>query len=450
MTNIDNIGKLPPQAVELEEAVIGAIMLEKSAFDIVADILKPNCFYKDGNGLIFAAQTKLYNKSEPIDILTVTNQLRSDGALDKAGGPYAIATLTSRVASAANIEFHARIVQQKFIQRELIRISGEVQRAAFDETADVHEILNSFGSELDALGSRSDSEPASWAETVKEAIKKIESIDRSKGTSGIPSGFKDLDRITKGFQNSEVCIVAGRPGMGKTAWLVSTAINIAKLGIPVDIYSLEMSGIQLVLRALSRESGVEAENLKSGDLSENDWISLVRSASRLCELPIYLDDFASQKPSAVKRKVKKGVKDRGTKIVFIDFLQMMDGSEVSGNRDAQVTHISRVLKQVAKEANIPVVALASLSRAVETRGGEKKPMLSDLRDSGNIESDADLVAFLWMPEYYGFTQDRNGNSLAGLVEIHIAKHRNGATDTATLRFDKKTQSFTDYNYFQQF
>lgn len=440
------VGKLPPQAIELEEAVLGAIMLEKNAFEVVADLLKPESFYKNEHGLVYKAFISLVNKRSVIDILTTTQELRSMGLLELVGGAFYVTQLTNRVSSSANIEFHARIVKQKYIQRELIRMSGEIQRDAFDDTTDVYELMNQFETQLNLL-SLVDAVEMSWENRVDDAFAHVESINPSLGISGVPCGLAGIDNILKGFQNGELIVLGARPAMGKSCYLVTTALNAAKQGYPTDIYSLEMSGRSLVLRALSSESTVSGDALKTGQIRDDEWLNLVEAKEKLKKLPIYLDDLPSQKPSSIRRKIKKGVKDRGTKLILIDYLQLMDGSEADGgkaNRVNQIGLISRTLKAVAKECNVPIIALSSLSRSVEQRGGSKRPMLSDLRESGDIESDSDVVAFLYRPEYYGITEDEQGNSTIGLTEFIIAKNRNGKTDTAFLKFNGAHSMFTDW------
>lgn len=440
-------GKLPPQATELEEAVLGAIMLEKNAFETVSEFLKPESFYKDQHGLVYKAFQSLHEKKSAIDILTTTEELRQLGTLDDVGGAYWVTQLTNRVASAANIEHHARIIKQKYIQRELIRMSGEISTEAFDDTADPYELIDRFEKQINLLG-LVDSVEMDWEDHVDAAFTHVESIDSEAGMSGISSGLSSVDAILKGFQNGELIVLGGRPGMAKTSWLVTVAINAATMGIPVDIYSLEMSGRALVLKAFSFKSKVNADKLKTGQIDSDEWLDLVKAKADLKKLPIHLDDLPSQKPAAIRRKIKKGVKERGTKLVLLDFIQMMDGSDTEGgkaNMTTQVGFISRTLKAVAKECDIPIIALSSLSRAVEGRS-DKRPMLSDLRESGSIESDADVVAFLYRPEYYGIDEDENGNSTRGLAEFIIAKHRNGKTDTALLKFDGAFSMFRDWEY----
>ena len=446
--NIELHGKLPPQAIELEEAVLGAIMLEKNAFETVSEILKPESFYKPQHVLVYKAHQSLYNKKSAIDILTTTEELRSLGLLEEVGGAYYVTQLTNRVASAANIEHHARIIRQKYVQRELIRMSGEILTEAYDDTTDVYQLIDQFETQINLLG-LVDSTELSWQDHVDAAFNHVDSIDPSLGISGVPSGLSSVDNITKGWQNGELMVLGARPGMGKTAFLVTIAINSALQGEPVDIYSLEMSGRSLVLRALSFKSQVNGDKLKTGQIHEDEWLTLIKAKEDLKKLPIHLDDLPSQKPASIRRKIKKGVKERGTKLILIDYLQLMDGSDAEGgkaNRTNQIGHISRTLKGIAKECNVPIIALSSLSRSVEQRGGEKRPMLSDLRESGDIESDSDVVAFLYRPEYYGITEDSEGNSTRGLAEFIVAKHRNGKTDTALLKFDGAFSTFTDWEF----
>jgi replicative DNA helicase len=439
-------GKIPPQAIELEEAVLGAIMLEKNALAVVIDIIKPTYFYKDAHQFIYTAMLNLFEKSEPIDILTVTNQLRTDGNLEICGGPYYITQLTNRVASAANIEFHARIIAQKHIQRELIRISGEIQRDAFEETTDVFELLDQAENKLFQISEGNVSSNSEKVDKLlKEAIKMIEDLKgHEDGLTGIPSGFTALDRLTSGWQRSDLIILAARPGMGKTAFVLSMARNAAvNGGHAVAIFSLEMSSIQLVNRLISGETNLESEKLKKGNLREDEWIQLNKMVGKLSEAPIFIDDTPALSIFELRAKCRKLKTQHNIELVIIDYLQLMrgDDSRSGGNREQEISYISRSLKALAKELNIPVIALSQLSRAVETRGGDKKPMLSDLRESGSIEQDADMVAFIYRPEYYQITEDAEGNSTLGTAEIIVAKHRNGATENVRLKFVGKYAKF---------
>lgn len=326
-------------------------------------------------------------------------------------------------------------------------MSGEILTEAYDDTTDVYQLIDQFETQINLLG-LVDSTELSWQDHVDDAFSHVESIDPSLGISGVPSGISSIDNILKGFQNGELIVLGSRPAMGKSSYLITIAINAALQGYPVDIYSLEMSGRSLVLRALSFKSKVNADSLKTGQIHENEWLSLIDAKEKLKRLPIHLDDLPSQKPASIRRKIKKGIKERGTKLILIDYLQLMDGSDAEGgkaNRTNQIGLISRTLKGVAKECNVPIVALSSLSRSVEQRS-DKRPMMSDLRESGDIESDSDVVAFLYRPEYYGIEQDSDGNSTRGLAEFIVAKHRNGKIDTALLKFDGAFSTFTDWEF----
>ncbi len=445
--NVFEHGKVPPQAIDLEEAVLGALMLEQNALSAVIDILKPEVFYKESHQLIFAAIQRLFSRSEPIDILTITSELKKSGELEIVGGPYYITQLTNRVASAANIEFHARIITQKFIQRELIRISSEVIKDAFEDTTDVLELLDSAEKNLFSI-SESNIRRSSMdmQSLVKEAIDQIEAAKEHEGNlSGIPSGFTALDRITSGWQKSDLIILASRPGMGKTALALSIARNVAvDFKRPVAIFSMEMAALQLVTRLISSESSLPAEKLRRGTLENYEWEQLNAKISHLIEAPIFIDDTPALTVFELRAKCRRLSAQHQIELIFIDYLQLMSSSGKSmGNRQEEISNISRSLKSLAKELNIPIIALSQLSRAVETRGGSKKPILSDLRESGAIEQDADLVVFIYRPEYYKLDVDEQGNPTHGLAEINIAKHRNGALGDVSLRFVSKFARFMD-------
>lgn len=441
-------GKVPPQAVDLEEAVLGALMLEKDALASVIDILKPNMFYKEQHQVIFTAVQRLFGKSEPVDILTITNQLKSSGELEIAGGAYYLTQLTNRVASSANIEQHSRIIIQKHIQRELIRLSSEVIRDAFEDTTDVFELLdkaeqNLFSVSENSLRRNYDMMP----ELVKDAIDEIQKVKNQEGNlRGIPSGFTEIDRVTAGWQKSDLIILASRPGMGKTAFALSMARNIAidfKKG--VAIFSLEMSSVQLVTRLISSETGLAADKLRRGDLNEEEWKHLNSKINKLVDAPIFIDDTPALSIFELRAKCRRLKVQYDISMIFVDYLQLMTSTvdSRSGNREQEISNISRSLKSLAKELDVPILALSQLSRAVETRGGSKKPILSDLRESGAIEQDADLVLFIYRPEYYRIDQDEEGNSTTGLAEISIAKHRNGALGDIRLRFISHLARFID-------
>jgi len=443
------LGKLPPQAVDLEEAILGALMLEKDALSVVIDILKPESFYNDSNQKIFEAITNLFQKSSPIDILTVTAELRKMGVLDIVGGAYYLTQLTDRVVSAANIEFHARIVSQKYIQRELIKISSEIITNAYDETSDIFDLLDIAEKSLFEVAQnnlRRDTQKID--DVMRIAVDALEKLrDKTDSLTGIPSGFTALDRVTSGWQASDLVIIAARPAMGKTAFVLSCARNAAVLhDKPVAVFSLEMSSLQLVNRLISGETEIEQEKLKRGTLADHEWTQLHSRIGRLTEAPLLIDDTPALNVFEFRAKCRRLKAQYDIQMVIVDYLQLMHGKAdgKGGNREQEIGSISRALKSVAKELNIPVIALSQLSRAVESRpAASKRPQLSDLRESGSIEQDADMVLFLYRPEYYGLVEDENGNSTAGIAEIIIAKHRNGELATVPLKFVGKFVKFTD-------
>ncbi len=431
-------GRVPPQAVDLEEAVLGAIMLEKDALSAVIDILKPEVFYKEAHRVIFKAIISLFNKSEPVDILTVTNQLKSSGDLELIGGAYHITQLTSRVASSANVEYHSRIILQKHIQRELIRISSDIIKDAFEDTTDVFDLLDRAEQNLFAVSEtniRRGQEEIT--QLMREAIKEIEiAKDSDTKMRGVPSGFTELDRVTNGFQKSDLIILASRPGMGKTAFALTLARNMAVgFNTPIAFFSLEMSSIQLVTRLISAETQLKSDKLRKGDLQDFEWQQLNTKIRNLEDAKIFIDDTPALSIFELRAKCRRMKAQNDIQMIFVDYLQLMVGQqEHKGNREQEISQISRSLKSLAKELDVPIMALSQLSRAVETRAGDKRPILSDLRDSGAIEQDADLVIFIYRPEYYQLNEDDKGNPTAGLANINIAKHRNGALANIELRF----------------
>lgn len=444
------LGKVPPQAVELEEAVLGALMLEKDALTNVIDILKVESFYKESHKVIFQAILDLFTESQPIDLLTVTTQLRKNGALEIAGGAFYITELTSKVASAANIEYHARIITEQSIKRELIRISGEIQKDAFEDTTDVFELLDKMEQSLFEISEKNIRKNYSDMRSImREAIIELEARKLQKdGLTGVPSGFTALDRVTSGWQKSDLVIIAARPAMGKTAFVLSVLRNASvDHNRPVAIFSLEMSSVQLVNRLISSEAELDSEKIKKGSLADHEWAQLVHKTAKLSKAPLFVDDTPALSILELRAKCRKLKAQHDIQMVVIDYLQLMSGDSKSGgqggNREQEIASISRALKKIAKELSIPVIALSQLSRAVETRGGDKRPQLSDLRESGAIEQDADMVMFLYRPEYYGITEDENHQSTAGVGEVIIAKHRNGSLENVKLRFIGKYTKFTD-------
>lgn len=430
-------GKLPPQALDLEEAVLGALMIEQDALTTVMDILRPDVFYRDAHQKIFEAIHRLFAKSEPIDMLTVVNELRTTGDLELCGGPYYISQLTNRVASAANIEFHARILQQKYIQRELIRVCSDITRMSYEDSADVFDLLDKAEQDFFTITEKNFRRDFDTMQTlVADAIGQIEKAKGQEGQMrGVPSGYTEVDRVTAGWQKSDLIILAARPGMGKTAFVLSMARNMAvDFNRAVAVFSLEMSSIQLVTRLISAESRISAEKLRKGNLEDYEWAQLNAKIGNLIDAPLFCDDTPALSIFELRAKCRRLKSQHDIQMIIIDYLQLMTAGGDKGNREQEISTISRGLKGLAKELDVPVIALSQLNRSVETRGGSKKPLLSDLRESGAIEQDADMVIFIYRPEYYKIDEDEDGNSTAGMAEVCIAKHRNGALKDVKLRF----------------
>lgn len=450
---VSEMGKTQPQDIAIEEAVLGALMLEKDAYSVVSDILKPECFYDHAHQLIFDAIVSLGVKQRPIDMLTVTEQLRMDGHLEEAGGPIRISELTSRVSSAANIEYHARIVAQKYLARELISFSSNISTLAFDDSIDVYDLMQEAEGKLFDLSQNTLKRDVVQIDPIiNEAINKIQdAINRKSGLSGLATGYKELDRITSGWQNSDLIIIAARPAMGKTALVLSMAKNMAvDYNTPIAVFSLEMSNIQLVNRLISNVCEIRGEQIKSGQLSQHEWDVLMSRVKQLYSAPIYIDDTPSLSIFELRTKARRLVREHGVKMIIIDYLQLMNATGMKfGSREQEVSTISRSLKQLAKELDIPIVALSQLNRSVEQRGDDKRgkrPQLSDLRESGAIEQDADIVCFIHRPEYYTrSTEDSEGNDIRGLAEFIIAKHRSGSVGTVNLKFVAQFARFDNWD-----
>ena len=432
--------KIQPQDKEIEDAVLGALMLERDAYAIVCDLLRPESFYDPGNQKIYAAINKLGVMQQPIDMLTVTQQLRADGALDDVGGPVRISELTSNVASAAHIEYHARIVAQKFLARRLISFCSEIEKKSFDESYDIDDLLQEAEGKLFEISQGNLKKDFTQIDPViNSAMEQIEAAGkRESGLSGLQTGFHNLDKLTSGWQNSDLIIIAARPAMGKTAFVLSMAKNMAvDYNTPVAIFSLEMSNLQLVNRLISNVCEIEGEKIKSGRLSRQEWEQLNSRVRSLFSAPLYVDDSPSLSILELRTKARRLVKEHGVKIIIIDYLQLMNATGMKfGSREQEVSMISRSLKQLAKELNIPVIALSQLSRKVEERNdGNKRPQLSDLRESGAIEQDADIVCFIHRPEYYTrSTTDAENRDIRGMAEFIVAKHRSGSVDDIEMSF----------------
>ena len=448
-------GKVPPQAKDLEEAVLGAIMLEKSAFDTIVEILKPECFYVEAHQRIFSAMQGLANKSQPIDILTVAEELRFREELEMIGGAYYVTKLTNTVVSSANIEAHSRIILQKFIQRELIRISGEIIGDAYEDSTDVFDLLDVAESKFFEITNNNLLKNFETIDSVLvNTIKRIEDLrHKNEDVTGVPSGFPSLDRVTYGWQNTDLIILAARPAVGKTAF----ALNLARNAVmhpgkqtAVALFSLEMSAGQLVQRILSAESEIWLEKISRGKMEEHEMKQLyARGVQRLAQAPLFIDDTPALNIFELRAKCRRLKNKHNIGLIIIDYLQLMSGTgeNRNSNREQEISNISRNLKALAKELSVPIIALSQLSRAVETRGagkdGNKMPQLSDLRESGAIEQDADMVMFLYRPEYYDITTNELGENNRGETHVRIAKHRNGSLETIKLRALLHIQKFTE-------
>jgi replicative DNA helicase len=450
MTPLPDFGRVPPQAIDMEEAVLGAIMLEKEAVISVLDMLKPESFYKDAHQKIFKAISDLSTREYPVDLYTVTEELNARKELESVGGPVYLTQLTSKVVSAANVDYHARIVAQKYIQRELIRVSSEIQAKSYDDSNDVTELLDFSENALFQIAEGNIKREVSPINMViKEAIREIEEAGkREDALVGIPSGFTKLDRLTSGWQKSELIVIAARPSMGKTAFALSMARNMAiDHGKRVAIFSCEMSSIQLVNRLIISETDIPGDKIKNGRLTEEEWKQLDTRIKNLVQAPIFIDDTPAISVFELRAKCRRLMAQHKLDIVIVDYLQLMSGPENAGSREQEVSNISRSLKSIAKELNVPILALSQLNRSVEMRGGTKRPLLSDLRESGAIEQDADMVVFIHRQEKFGMLTFEDGTSTKGIAEIILAKNRNGPVDDVRLRFREEKAQFLDIDDF---
>ena len=440
-------GTVPPQALDLEEAVLGALMLERDSIITVQEFVVADAFYTEEHRLIYKAIEELSAELKPVDLFTVTEKLRSKKQLTKVGGATYLAQLTQKVGSAANVEFHAKIVAQKYVQRELIRSATEIQRRSYDDEADVTELIGFAESEIfNVAEGHVKRSVQSSQDVLQRTIRQIEEAGKNAGAfNGVPSGFMALDRITLGWQPSDLIIVAARPSMGKTAFVLSMARNMSvEHENGVAFFSLEMSATQLMMRLVVAETGLKSEDIRSGRLTPEQWRHLENSVKPLGTAPLFIDDTPALSVFEFRSKARRLKRHNDIKIIVIDYLQLMTGTQDSkGNREQEVAFISRTLKAIAKELDVPIIALSQLNRSAEARGGSKRPQLSDLRESGAIEQDADIVAFIHRPEYYGFTQTEDGTPTAGMAEIILAKHRNGAVTDVNLRFIKDQARFAD-------
>ena len=446
LTGID--ATLPPQAIELEQAVLGALMLERDAIIDVQEYVKAETFYLEEHRLIFKAIQALSFDMKAIDLYTVTERLKSQKELQKVGGAAYLAELTQKVASAAHIEFHAKIIAQKYVQRELIRSATEIERRSYDDEVDVTELIGFAEQEIFRVSEGNVKRSVQAASDIlRKALAQIEEASKTAGEyNGVRSGFTDIDAVTLGWQPSDLIIIAARPSMGKTAFVLTMARNMCvELKTPVAFFSLEMSSVQLMNRLIVAETQLNSKDLRTGNLTPAQWTHLESQTVELGRSPLYIDDTPALSVYEFRSKARRLKTQYDIQLIIIDYLQLMTAStpETRGNREQEVSLISRTLKAIAKELNVPIIALSQLSRNVENRGGSKRPQLSDLRESGAIEQDADVVAFIHRPEYYGLTTDENNMPTAGMAEIIIAKHRNGEVTDVPLRFIKEQAKFAD-------
>ncbi|HPE40472.1 MAG TPA: replicative DNA helicase [Bacteroidales bacterium] len=444
-------GKLTPQAVDFEMAILGAIMINSDAVGEVIDTLTPQMFYKEAHQHIYTAVRELFKNSEPIDLLTVTNYLRKNKLLEFVGGPSYIATLTQRVASSANIEYHARIVMEKYVLRSLITTCSSIIKESYDDSKDVLQLLDEAETELFGIVENNfKRESKELTEVVRRALDELIQMRNSDDAyHGVPTGIRAIDEKIGGWQKSDLVILAARPGMGKTSFVLSIARNAAiDYSKPVAFFSLEMSATQIVHRLFSIETGIDSERISKGKLDEVEWVQLTNKIGNLSSANLIIDDTPALSVFDLRAKCRRLKHQHDIQLVIIDYLQLMQGGtekdKGKGTREQEISYISRSLKALAKELNIPVIALSQLSRAVETRsGGTKRPLLSDLRESGSIEQDADMVLFIYRPEYYKLDTFEDDTISQGRADIMFEKNRHGATGNVRVRFESRYTKFSD-------
>jgi replicative DNA helicase len=444
----ESLGKLPPSVLDLEEAVLGALMLEKNAIMSIADIVLPDDFYKESHQEIYLAILALFRRSEPIDMRTVMHELRKNGKLEliEGNGAYFIAELTSKVSSAANIEYHARLIAEMSIKRQLIQMASQIHHDAYEDTEDVFELMDKSQGVFDGINGRYIRKKTETAKVIfQRTTERIINAMKNGTLVGLPSGYTTLDRKTGGWRQPDLVIVAARPSMGKTAFVTNVLRNMAvTFKLPVAMFSLEMSSDQIMDRLISSECEIELDKIRNGQMADHEWTQFTHKTAQLSCAPMFIDDTPALTILELRAKARRLKSENGIQLIVVDYLQLMRGDQ-GGNREQEISSISRALKGIAKELSIPVLALSQLSRAVETRGGDKRPQLSDLRESGSIEQDADIVMFLYRAEYYKITVYEDGTPTQGTMEIITAKNRNGACDTTLLKFIGKYSKVTDFD-----
>lgn len=437
--------KPPPCAIEVEESVIAGLLMEREAINIAMSAsLKPEHFYDLKFEIVYKACLDLFAQARPIDMRTVVDQLKKNGKLESVGGMIGIMEMSRAASSASNIDSHVRIIQEKFMKRELIKIANTLHHDAYDDQKNIFDLIESASTELFHLniGRSSQRKILDMITLMNQTINNIQMKNTKGGLTGIPSGFTLLDRITSGWQKSDLILIAARPGQGKTAMLLSVARTAAR-EVPTAIFSLEMSSIQLGERLISADNEIENDKIRSGLLSGDEWTRIIHDPKKLSSAKLYLDDTPSISLTELRSKCLRLKQEKDIGLIMIDYLQLMKGDK-GGNREQEIGSISRGLKNLAKELDVPIIALSQLSRTVETRG-DKRPMLSDLRESGSLEMDADVVIFLYRPEYYKITVDENGNPTAGVCEVDVAKHRNGGTGMIKVKFLKYFTKFVEFD-----
>jgi replicative DNA helicase len=439
----DNLRKVPPQNLEAESSVLGGVLLENDAINVVLEVLRPEDFYRESHRKIFRAMIELLDRNEPVDLITLSDFLKGRNELEAVGGTSYLAALADFVPTAANISYYARIVREKAILRSLIGAATEIATRGYEEQGNVEEFLDTAEKVIfDISEKKIKASFVSVGDMIKDTLKTVEKLyERKEMVTGVPTGYEDLDKLTAGLQAADLIIVAGRPGMGKTAFALNIATNAAYAGVGAAVFSLEMAKEQLVLRMLCSEARVNSSKVRSGYLGERDFPQLAKAAGRLHEAPIYIDDTPAISVLELRAKARRLVRDRSKKIglIVVDYLQLMRGMGAANNREQEISEISRSLKALAKELNVPVMALSQLNRRVEDRG-DRRPMMSDLRESGAIEQDADVIMFIYRDEVY----NKSDESKKGLAEVIVAKQRNGPIDTINLTFLSEFTRFENY------
>jgi replicative DNA helicase len=435
---------VPPHSTEAEVAVLGAMMMDREAVSKVLEILEPECFYHEAHQTIFAAMIEMFNRAVTVDLITLNNELSRSGQLERVGGMYAIADIASRTITAANVDHHARIVMERWLKRSMIRVAGNIIADCYDDTTDALEQVDRAEQQIfEVAEKRLKRSYSGMHKLTKDALDKVFALSQGDGDgiTGVPTGFTQLDSMLSGLQPSDLVILAARPSMGKTAFALTVAREAAKRNKPVGLFSLEMSAQQLVLRLISADAEIDLQSLRAGRLTPVQIQEIVKKIDGLMNTPIYIDDSAALTPVEFRAKCRRMKTQHDVQMIIVDYLQLMHAPKAE-SREREISMISHTLKQVAKELNVPVVALSQLNRASESRT-DKKPMLSDLRESGSIEQDADVVMIIHRPEYYKLKECSDGTPAENIAEVIVAKQRNGPTGEVKLYYNKRLASFHD-------